>query len=138
MNSLSSKLAKKLDTKLSRSVQISSFLKHHVNDAFEKELLEPSQSAFGLPQQPNDPPRPESVETELVFKEINLQLSQLNEEQKQLTGLVELNLHNIGLTNLDIKPLQNLRNLKKLILSFNKLKSLKELTNMVSCNLKSS
>lgn len=66
---------------------------------------------------------------ELVKKQIELQ-SHIKDEFLP-NNLIELNLHNIGLTSLDIEPLENLKSLKKLIVSFNKLKRIKEISNMV-------
>lgn len=46
--------------------------------------------------------------------------------------LEELNLHNCGLTSIDLESFKNLINVKKLSLSFNNLKSIKEIVHLVS------
>lgn len=50
-------------------------------------------------------------------------------EEASFDKIVHLNLHNTGLTDLDIEPLKMLRHVSKLVLSFNQLSSLKD------CNL---
>ena len=66
----------------------------------------------------------------IINREIKLQSSDLNEDV--LDNLAELNLHNCELTSLNVESLKSLRFLKRLTLSFNKLKNLKELNNIVS------
>ena len=67
---------------------------------------------------------------EIIGNEINLQVSRLDEPRA--TNLTELNLHNCNLTDLDVESLKSLVQLKKLILSFNKLKFIKEIASLVS------
>jgi len=74
---------------------------------------------------------------EFVNKEIEVQLGKLmpNPSQEPNYNLIEeLNLHNCELTELNNDPFRNTRNLKKLTLSFNKLKSIRELNTLVSLN----
>lgn len=71
---------------------------------------------------------------EFIGKEIDAQLSKLmpNPSVEPNYNLIEeLNLHNCELTELDNDPFRNTRNLKKLTLSFNKLKSIRELNTLV-------
>ena len=72
--------------------------------------------------------------TEVINKQIDLQVSNL--EDSRMFNLTELNLHNCGLTDLDVDNLKSLTQLKKLILSFNKLKFIKEIANLVSYIIK--
>lgn len=68
---------------------------------------------------------------EIIDKAINLHVARL--EEPRVTNLTELNLHNCNLTDLDVESLKSLVQLKKLILSFNKLKFIKEIASLVSC-----
>ena len=68
--------------------------------------------------------------SEIISREIELQVSRLDEPN--IYNLVELNLHNSSLTELDVDTLKNVSHLKKLILSFNKLKFIKEISHLVS------
>ena len=63
----------------------------------------------------------------IINKEIKFQAVDLDE----LENLTEINFHNCDLTSLNVEAFKNLRSLKKLTLSFNKLKSLRELNHMV-------
>lgn len=67
---------------------------------------------------------------EIVNKEIDLAVGRL--DNSVLTNLKELNLHNSGLTDLDVESLKSLVHLQKLILSFNKLKLLKDIANLTN------
>ena len=67
---------------------------------------------------------------EIIGNEINLQVSRLDEPRA--TNLTELNLRNCNLTDFDVESLKSLVQLKKLILSFNKLKFIKEIASLVS------
>lgn len=69
-----------------------------------------------------------------MAKEIIDQIPSLPDDgdEKRLINLSEVNLHNVGLISLDIEPLKNLKHIKKLILSFNRIKSIKEINNMNS------
>ena len=64
----------------------------------------------------------------IINKEIRFQALDLDD----LEGLTEINFHNCELTSLNVDSFKNLRSLKKLTLSFNKLKTLKEINNIVS------
>lgn len=118
-------------------------IKHHVDDAFDKELpnLESNLNRF---KTENTVTTTTEIETESklehkledsLLSEIERQIPRLEEDidlrSLNISSLVELNLHNVGLTSLDIEPVRSLRFVKKLTISFNKLKSLKELTNLV-------
>jgi hypothetical protein len=48
-----------------------------------------------------------------------------------VNNLEDLNLHNCSLSNLDTESFKNLINLKKLVLSFNNLKNIKEIVHLV-------
>lgn len=67
---------------------------------------------------------------ELINQHIDLQVAQLGDPR--VTNLTELNLHNCGLTDLDMESLKVLTQLKKLVLSFNKLKFIKEIANLTN------
>ncbi len=67
---------------------------------------------------------------EIVNKEIDLAVSRL--DSAALSNLKELNLHNSGLTDLDVESLKSLVHLERLILSFNKLKLLKDIANLTN------
>ena len=73
---------------------------------------------------------------ELINKVIEIQLSAL--EDSSLDNLVELNLHNSNLTSLECDTFKMLKCLKKLIVSFNKLASIKEICLVVSGHLSDS
>jgi Leucine-rich repeat (LRR) protein len=70
----------------------------------------------------------ESNNETIINKEIRFQALDLDD----LENLTEINFHNCELTSLNVDSFKNLRSLKKLTLSFNKLKSLKELNSIVS------
>jgi len=70
----------------------------------------------------------ESNNETIINKEIRFQALDLDD----LENLAEINFHNCELTSLNVDSFKNLRSLKKLTLSFNKLKSLKELNSIVS------
>jgi Leucine-rich repeat (LRR) protein len=74
---------------------------------------------------------------EFIAKEVSAQLSKLMpnpSDEPNYSLIEELNLHNCELTELDNDPFKNTRSLKKLTLSFNKLKSIRELNTLVSAN----
>ena len=76
----------------------------------------------------------ENHEEELDFETIvinQLEQQYVKNEDLRPESILEVNLHNVGLTTIDIAALLNLKNLKKLILSFNKLTSIAEISNMV-------
>lgn len=70
---------------------------------------------------------------ELLSREIELQtrVAISAVQEGDMSHVIELNLHNLGIRNLDIETIRNLRMLKKLTLSFNRLTSLKDLNHMV-------
>jgi Leucine-rich repeat (LRR) protein len=107
---------------------------------FEKELQNIRQTTdlktcSDLKQQASttSEPTPSNI-SDIVAKEIIDQIpsSPDDGDEKRLINLSEVNLHNVGLISLDIEPLKNLKHIKKLILSFNRIKSIKEINNMSS------
>jgi Leucine-rich repeat (LRR) protein len=69
---------------------------------------------------------------ELVKSQIEIDLRRFDENFNNIT---HLNLHNVGLSNPDIEPLNNLRSVSHLYMSFNNLKYLKDCQIFVSLNL---
>ncbi len=70
--------------------------------------------------------------SEIVNNKIEIQTAKLNEARANANNLTELNLHNSGLTDLDVESFKCLTQLKKLILSFNKLKLIKDIANLTN------
>jgi Leucine-rich repeat (LRR) protein len=70
------------------------------------------------------------MNSEIINNKIELQVARLSDARA--SNLTELNLHNSGLTDLDVEALKCLTQLKKLILSFNKLKFIKEIANLTN------
>lgn len=76
---------------------------------------------------------PNVVSDEVISREIQLQIPMIGDnEQLNVANLTELNLHSCGLAALDAEPFVALKHIKKLIVSFNKLRSLKDINNLVN------
>lgn len=119
-------------------IQYEYLYKHHADDAFEKELVNietngSKLSSLSSPLSKNEETIEANVSNEVVSRAIRMQIpaSIESEDPLDINNLVELNLHNIGLTSIDIQPICDLKQLRKLILSFNKIKSLKEINSLV-------
>lgn len=70
---------------------------------------------------------------EILHKEFQIQSPVFETDfANVINHLEELNLHNCSLTNLDVESFKNLINLKRLVLSFNNLKHIKEIVHLVS------
>ena len=101
-------------------------------NSYDKELAI-TESHFKL----NDVKNTTRIESESKDRELNNETI-INKEIKfqaidldNIESLIEINFHNCDLTSLNVDSLKNLRSLRKLTLSFNKLKTLKELNNLV-------
>ena len=74
-----------------------------------------------------------SSNEDILNKEFQIQSPVADTDLASIVNhLEELNLHNCALTNLDVESFKNLINLKKLVLSFNNLKHIKEIVHLPS------
>lgn len=136
-------------------IQYEYLYKHHVEDVFERELanIETNGASatrlkaepLSLSQPPMQPPSKsndilgklsEEQAANVVARAIHMQIpaSIDGDEPLDVNNLVELNLHNTGIASLDFEPVRELKQLKKLIISFNRFTSLRDLNSLV-CGL---
>lgn len=130
-------------------IQYEYLYKHHVEDVFERELVNIETNGRAGPlssSQPAPVAQPtksnelgklsDEQAVNVVARAIHMQIpaSIDGDEPLDVNNLVELNLHNTGLASLDLEPVRELRQLKKLVISFNRFTSLKDLNSLV-CGL---
>ncbi|CAF0870863.1 unnamed protein product, partial [Brachionus calyciflorus] len=102
--------------------------KYNSDNVFDRELstLNVDKTILGNNVDSDEENNEEEFDLESIVTE-QIHEQHLRHEELRPESISELNLHNVGLTTFDLAALLNLKNLKKLIASFNKLTSISEI-----------